>query len=42
MDASLFVMLAYAVTGLAIGLLCLATWARARAVRRHLDAQREP
>jgi heme exporter protein CcmD len=37
MDNAIFITLAYAITGLAIGGLILATWARARAVARQLQ-----
>ncbi|MES2985017.1 MAG: heme exporter protein CcmD [Pseudomonadota bacterium] len=38
MDATFFVPLAYGATAALLGLLCLATWARARAVRAQTKA----
>jgi hypothetical protein len=37
MEESTFIILAYSFTVLTIALLCLATWLRARAVRRALN-----
>jgi hypothetical protein len=42
MDNSLFITLAYSLTGLLLALLCLTTWLRARAVARAIDPRREP
>jgi hypothetical protein len=42
MDSTVFITLAYAITGLLLALLCLATWLHARTTNRELAARRAP
>ena len=42
MNDSLFVPLAYGVTALLLGALCIATWLRARAVRHQVNESDAP
>jgi len=42
METSNFILVAYGLTGVALGLLCLTTWLRARAVRRELRLRDKP